>query len=655
MRCMRAILTLAACLVFLPATAIYAQGDATVMVSVKPSRPVVVPGDELAVAVIFEHAPGWHIHTNKPVVPPEMAGFEPIPTTIEVTPDPGATALPIQWPPVHMTPVNFTGAPVMYGVFEGRAIAFVPIRVPRDASPGHALRITVKAQWQACNESVCVAPDTFTGVVSLRVVTAEEAAALAHDAPDPDFAGFNSAVFANEAQPTPATEPPRARPPASAVPIDFLGYRFTVQPWMIWPIAFIAGLILNLTPCVLPVIPLKVLSIQQHAREPAKLALFGTIYCLGIVSFFAVLAVLIGLFGQAWGQLNGAWWFSVPMALIVAAMGLAMMGLFVIRLPQAVYMVNPSGDTVGGNFMLGVLTAILSTPCTGPMLASVLVWAATQTAIIGVMAVVMMGVGMAFPYAVLIFFPQLVDRVPRSGPGGELLKQVLGLLMLAVAVYILSFLTADAWTWWFVGLFSAAAFVWMYVSGLRVLKGTNAKIVVTHAAILGLIVTAVMTRAMTASEAPPGVATAGEGEIPWRRFREPADGGIAAAVDDALAKGKVVVVDFTAKWCANCHVIEKTILNSAEGRAALTDPGVVPIKVDLTSSSYDEGWRILKDMSGAASIPFLAVMGRERGRDRPITYASFFKPSDLSAAIAVAAGRGTIVEGGTAPGTFGIR
>ncbi len=422
--------------------------------------------------------------------------------------------------------------------------------------------------------------------------------------------------------------------------MDFLGYVFHISPWMIWPVALLAGLILNLTPCVLPVVPIKVMSVQQHAREPAKLVVFGTAYCLGIVAFFGVLAVLAAFFGQAWGQLNGDWRFSVPLALVVVAMGLSMMGLFTLRLPRSVYMLNPSGDTVAGNFMLGALTAILSTPCTGPMLAAVLAWAATQAKLVGIVAVLMMGVGMAAPYALLIFFPRLVDRVPRSGPGSELLKQVLGLLMLSVGAYILSFLTTGAWTWWFVGLFAAGAFLWMYIGGLRVLKGVNAKILVTHGAILGLIVTGLMTRAMTATGATEAGGTNGAsaGAIPWRAFRSSADGALAEAIGAALAEGKVVVVDFTAKWCANCHVIEKTILNSQTGRALLTDPGVVPIRVDLTHSSYKEGWAILQEFSGAASIPFLAVMGPDRGRDDPLTFASFFKPSDLVEAVRVASG-----------------
>lgn len=639
---MRMLSTLAALFLLIASSPAAArQAGEGVRVDVRASAREVAPGGRFAIAVVFDHEAGWHIHLHEPVVPPELAGFEPIRTEIVIRSLTGGYAGAIQWPRTHMADVAFTGGdPVPYGVYDGHAVAYIPVLVDADATGEVVVELAL--QYQVCDDSQClmpVYPDDPEAQHTVRVAVRDGVAAMPMPAL---FADFDTSVFdrmrEGVAQAPAAVSPPKAAAgterDASGVPVDFLGYQFSVQTWMIWPIAFLAGLILNLTPCVLPVIPIKILSLQQHAKEPQKLLLFGMVYCVGIVAFFGVLAVLVGFFGQAWGQLNGYWWFSVPLAAIVAAMGLSMLGLFSLRLPNAIYAANPSGDTVGGNFMLGILTAILSTPCTGPMLAAVMAWGATQAPAVGVMAVLVMGVGMAAPYAVLVAFPRLIERVPRTGPGSALLKEVLGLLMLSVAVYVLSFLTSATWTWWFVGLFAAAAFVWMYVGGLRVLKGINGKIVVTHGAILGLIVTGVMTRAMTAPSAPVAGVTAGAvSAIPWRVFTGPEDGSIGAEIDRGLAEGRTVVVDFTAKWCANCHVIEKTVLNSAEGREILTSPRVLAIKVDLTSSRYAEGWGILQEFSGAASIPYLVVMGEVGGRADPVKFASFFKPSDLTAAV----------------------
>lgn len=654
----RALLAAALAWLLPPARPALAQpGGGVVSASARTQFTRVHPGDRFAIAAVLTIQPGWHIwpDSGQGRVPRGAEGLVPVWTRIgpgegpRWTSDPdaqpgsftvdGVTAYfgSAQWPAPHeTTTAGLSGSPLTLLAFEGQIVVYVPVTVADDAMPG-ARRLRLLVQVQACDDSTCLPPEDLEATVSFEIVPKDTPRT---DAPDPLFAPFDPSVFGRLGVPGSIF----VHAAEDDVPVDFLGARFTVPPWMIWLIAFGAGLILNLTPCVLPVVPIKVMSLQHHAKDRARLVLFGTVYCAGIIAFFGVLAVLVGLLGQAWGQLNGAWWFSVPLAIVVAAMGLSMLGAFTLRLPQSVYMLNPSGDTVAGNFLLGALTAVLSTPCTGPMLGSVLGWAATQPAVIGIVSVLVMGAGMASPYALLIAFPKLIDRVPRGGPGGELLKQVLGLFMLAAAVYILSFLTPETWTWWFVGFFCAAAFAWMYVGGLRVLRGTNAKIVVTHAAIAGLIVTVIATRAMTEAD-DPAPTGGSSGAIPWRVFRSDRDGSIRDAVAEALSDGKVVVMDFTAKWCPNCHVIERTILNSDAGRRVLTHDRVVPIKVDITSSSYTEGYAVLKEISGTASIPFLAVVGPARAWDRPVTFSSFFKPSDLAAAVGEAAGPGGVAFG----------
>lgn len=218
-----------------------------------------------------------------------------------------------------------------------------------------------------------------------------------------------------------------AAPSSARSRFDFFGYEFTLgrdQTVVILLIALVAGFLLNLTPCVLPVIPIKILSLQQQAGHPGKLALFGAVYCIGIVATFLVLGLLI--FGivtggqkQDWGQVFTSRWFTIVMAAIVGVMGLGMIGLFTLQLPQSVYMLNPSHDTVLGNFLLGALTAVLSTPCTGPLLGATIAWAATQPPWMGLVTFVVMGLGMALPYAALIAFPTLIDRLPKAGPGAN--------------------------------------------------------------------------------------------------------------------------------------------------------------------------------------------------------------------------------------------
>ncbi len=201
-------------------------------------------------------------------------------------------------------------------------------------------------------------------------------------------------------------------------------------------LAGIAGFLLNFTPCVLPVIPIKVLSLHQQAGNPARCLALGTSFGIGIVVFFLAVAVPIGVLKVIdWGEMFTKWWVNIPIGLLIGAMALGMMGLFTVKLPQKAYMFNPSHDTHTGSFLTGFLTGLLSTPCTGPMLGATIAWVVTQSTGMVLIVFGAMGVGMAFPYVILAANPKWVDRLPRTGPGSELVKQVMGLVLIAVAVY----------------------------------------------------------------------------------------------------------------------------------------------------------------------------------------------------------------------------
>ena len=226
---------------------------------------------------------------------------------------------------------------------------------------------------------------------------------------------------------------------------NVLGYQFDVgsnATILIMFLAFIAGILMNFTPCVLPVVPLKILSLQAHAKDPRKCFYLGLVFGLGIVAVFGVLAILLaglitGIEKMNWGEWFQYWWLNAIFALVIGVMGAGMLGLFAIRLPQFLYMFNPQGDSTSGSFLMGVFAALLATPCTGPLLAGALVWAATQPAAVAFSAILLMGVGMAFPYVLLTAKPAWLDRLPRTGPGSELIKQVMGLLLIAVSVYFI--------------------------------------------------------------------------------------------------------------------------------------------------------------------------------------------------------------------------
>lgn len=601
-------------------------------------------GDRFAIAVQFTFAENLHIWPNQPVVPKELEGLEAIPTLVQ----PGKPTLPTtvriglnagQWPAPESLLVNFTGSPVSLLSYKKPTTVFFPVAIDAAHPPG-PLTIPLTVSYQACNDTTCFPPESQDLTVTLQVVPATAPAKPGDTALfaslDPSILGRLDAP-APEPTPEPAPKPaPGSASQASGARIDFLGYVFTVDSgWLILLIAFIAGALMNLTPCVLPVIPLKVASLQQHAKDPGKLVFFGLIYCVGIVSVFAVIAVLAFSLKLQFGQWFSYWYVTVPLALIVGGMGLGMLGAFDINLPQGVYNFTPSYDNASGNFFLGVLTAVLSTPCTGPMFGAAFAFATTLSPFVGSGLILSMGLGMAAPYLLLILFPGMLKNLPRGGPGGELLKQVLGLFMLAVAFFILRSVFDHTWVVWMLAASAACACIWWLVGAMTMLQSQRAKGLNALAAALSLGVTFLITQTLLpASTTSAGAASATR----WQTVKNPADDQLRAQIRDAVKQGRSVVVDFTAAWCSNCLVIEKTILNSTAGLEMFSRLNPLQIKVDLTTATPAEGWGVVREISGGGGIPLIAVYGP--GIDKPIYFQSFFPVSDLEAAITTAAGKG---------------
>lgn len=218
---------------------------------------------------------------------------------------------------------------------------------------------------------------------------------------------------------------------------DFFGWQFSVDSILfIVLLAVIAGFLLNFTPCVLPVIPIKVLSLHQQAGNPARCLALGVSFGLGIIAFFVGVGIPIAVLKVFdWGRMFSLPSVNIVLGLIILLMALGMMGLFSIRLPQKAYMFNPSHDTHTGSFLTGILTGLLSTPCTGPLLGAAIAWVVKQEWWLALGTFAAMGFGMAFPYVLLAANPKWVDRLPRTGAGSELVKQVMGILLIAVALY----------------------------------------------------------------------------------------------------------------------------------------------------------------------------------------------------------------------------
>jgi thiol:disulfide interchange protein len=300
-------------------------------------------------------------------------------------------------------------------------------------------------------------------------------------------------------------------------------------------IGFIAGLLLNLMPCVLPVIGLKIMSFASQAGEArGRVIALNLYFVAGLVSVFLALAALAAFLGMGWGEQFQRPEFSIVLASIVFVFALSFLGVWEIPIPGFV----GSGKAMGaaqregpiGAYLKGVLTTLLATPCSGPLIVPTLAWALNQPKPVIFATFASMGLGMGFPYLMISMFPRLINLLPKPGAWMDTFKQIMGFVLLATVVWIFSFLNADYFVPTLALLFSLwAACWWIGRTPLTAEASEKIKAYLSaggFAALLGWFSFRLLL---------PGV------EVDWSEYTP-------QALANLRDRNVTVLVDFTADW-----------------------------------------------------------------------------------------------------------
>ena len=204
---------------------------------------------------------------------------------------------------------------------------------------------------------------------------------------------------------------------------------------------FLAGLVLNIMPCVLPVVGIKVHSlIQQADRAPARIRALGLAFAAGILFVFMILGALAAFANLGWGQAFQSDTFLVTLIVFLTALALETFGVYTIQLPA---FVSSAASTTGrnegltGSFVKGMLATVLATPCGAPLLGATLTYALRQPPPVTLIVFTAVGTGMALPYLMLTWNPDWLTLLPRSGPWSQAFREFTGFLLLATAVWLL--------------------------------------------------------------------------------------------------------------------------------------------------------------------------------------------------------------------------
>ncbi len=536
---------------------------------------MVAPGGSSAIAIHFELEKEWHFYASAKTAPGGM--FLKLAPRVE---DSGI--LKFTEPVLPASHWYFDKAlNKKVEVFSDKFTVYLPFSVTAEkvgaSDTAKTVVVDIGIEGAVCSKTQCRVPD-FGSVKTEVKITAAAAASPNFDIPEP-------------------AAPPQQQ---GGMPGQFASY----SVWAALILAFVAGLSLNIMPCVWPVLPIIVMRLVEQAKQGrGRSFAMGLAFCAGVLLFFACLAganiVLQLAYGTVlqWGDQFRNPVFVTGMALLLVVLALFMFGLFTITIPSSISGKAGSGAGYTGAAGMGFLAAILSTPCSFAILAAAFAWAQAQPIGLATLAIMVIGVGMAAPYAILTAMPALLKKTPKPGRWMELFKQAIGFVLLVIAVKLIAALPADrrinvlyysvvlafcVWMWggW-VGYGSPAVKRWL----VRMLA-------VALAVVAGFVF----------------LRTPKPSLIDWQKYD-------TAAIEESINAKKPVLIKFTADWCLSCQVVEKTVYSRRDIAELIKQKEVLVIKADTTLKDYP-ATVALKEIYNEPGVPvtILLVPGQNEPR-----------------------------------------
>ncbi|MFC5576724.1 protein-disulfide reductase DsbD domain-containing protein [Lysobacter niabensis] len=506
----------------------------------------------------------------------------------------------------------------------GNVIVFfdqIDVPLPLLRARTDATKLTLTATFQGCQtDGICYPPMTRAVTLDLPAGTATSTAdtAAISTPPGPGIDATPNAQLSGEtASPATTAAPGAATSAASAssasvAPNVPRGANLNLFSALL--LALLGGLVLNLMPCVLPVLSLKALSLAGNGEDPARARKHALWYTGGVVLSFVLLGGLALALRQAGLALG--WGFQLQQPLVVALLALLMFGLGLSM--SGVWHVGGRWTGMGhalttksgpmGDFFTGVLAVVVATPCTAPFMGAALAWAFTAPAIVALLVFVVLGLGLALPFLLIGFIPALAHRLPRPGAWMETFKQALAFPLYLTAAWLAWVLTrqrgADAIGWWLFAavLLAFAAWAWTRARSTGHRWATVAAVLAGVALIWPLRVIHTMPRpSTTATLAAP---SEGITPVPFSEQR----------LADLRGAGRVVFVNMTADWCVTCKANERAVFRTDSFRDAMASANAVYMVGDWTD--VDPALTAFLQRYKAVGVPLYVVFPRNGGEGR---------------------------------------
>jgi len=530
-------------------------------------------GGQAGIAAIFEGTHDLHYYASPKTAP--APGFE---LKIKATSEDLEFGDPVfpKWQ-VITDPVG-----TKVEVYAGNFTVFLPIKSANAGAESKVSNVQVKITGITCTSALCLPPFEKTLQTTINYGRRDSWTQISIDS-------------AGEVPAPLAAAGPQGR-----------------SVWLALALAFVAGLGLNIMPCVWPVLPIVIMRIVEQAGKGRKQSvMMGLAFCVGILLFFASLAVaniILQSFydsSLSWGDHLRNPIIVTGLSLLMIVMALFMFGVFNIALPSSIAGKSGSGKGYAGSVGMGFLAAVLSTPCSFGILTVAFVWAQGQPLFLGTLAIMVIGLGMAAPYAILTSMPGWLKRLPRGGRWMELFKQALGFLLLIIAVKLIK-AVPDAEkinVLYFAVVLSFC--VWMWGTWVTYGSAPSRKLLVRGIAVLIVVMAG------------------------WFFFKPELvnwQGYDAAMIASAESEQKPVLIKFTAGWCANCEIVDKFVYQRKDIAKLIEKKGVLAIKGDTTEANQPATLD-LKNIYHEPGVPVTLLF--LPGRSEPVRLHNLFFGDEL--------------------------
>jgi thiol:disulfide interchange protein DsbD len=518
------------------------ESEPVFQVKLLPDRSPLVAGEELRLAVRLNISDGWHINSDEP-------GDEfSLPTEVEFILPEGWPVPVVSFPDGEALEFDFSDTPIE--VWESQVVILAGLVVPETAAGEHRLRVAVTGQ--ACNNTQCLAPEEVRTGVDVTVAP-----------PGSSSEPANGELFEGIATESSGSAD-SSDLGSKSLPLLLIG-------------VFLAGLALNLTPCVFPLIPITVGFFTQQTKDREGSAFpLALAYVVGIALTYSVLGVLAALSGAIFGSALQSPWVVGLIVAVLLALATSMFGLWELRVPGWAQRASGGRTGVFGALIMGLVMGFVAAPCIGPFVVGLLTYVGQRgDPFLGFILFFTLAAGLGLPYLILGTFTGAVNKLPASGMWMIGVRRVFGVILIAMAAYFTApLMPGDSGRWLMSAVLVIGSLYLLVIDRTGHEQPTIDRVMRVLAAVM-LVVGVVMMPAVEI-----GVTSAGTSSehLAWQQYD-------ADSVEAAIAGGGPVIMDFYADWCAPCRELDEKTFAAPDVSSVLETYG--RFKVDMTRSSEE--------------------------------------------------------------------